>query len=126
MGYPPAFSWRDPRSPRAGCWRWRTRSSRRSDLMGARPVADYESVIGLEIHVQLQTRTKMFCGSELSFGDEPNVHTCPVCLGLPGALPVINEQAVRYAVMIGFAFGSEIAQRSQFHRQNDFHPDNPE
>jgi aspartyl-tRNA(Asn)/glutamyl-tRNA(Gln) amidotransferase subunit B len=93
--------------------------------MGARPVADYEPVIGLEIHVQLQTRTKMFCGSELSFGDEPNVHTCPVCLGLPGALPVINEQAVRYAVMIGLAFGSEIAQRSQFHRKNYFYPDNP-
>jgi aspartyl-tRNA(Asn)/glutamyl-tRNA(Gln) amidotransferase subunit B len=93
--------------------------------MEAGPVADYESVIGLEIHVQLQTRTKMFCGSELSFGDEPNVHTCPVCLGLPGALPVINEQAVRYAVMIGLAFGSEIAQRSQFHRKNYFYPDNP-
>jgi aspartyl-tRNA(Asn)/glutamyl-tRNA(Gln) amidotransferase subunit B len=90
-----------------------------------RRVPDYEPVIGLEIHVQLQTRTKMFCGSELSFGDEPNVHTCPVCLGLPGALPVINEQAVRYAVMIGLAFGSEIAQRSQFHRKNYFYPDNP-
>jgi aspartyl-tRNA(Asn)/glutamyl-tRNA(Gln) amidotransferase subunit B len=88
-------------------------------------VAEYEPVIGLEIHVQLQTRTKMFCGSELSFGDEPNTHTCPVCLGLPGALPVINEQAVRYAVMIGLAFGCEIAQRSQFHRKNYFYPDNP-
>ncbi len=88
-------------------------------------MADYEPVIGLEIHVQLQTRTKMFCGSELSFGDEPNTHTCPVCLGLPGALPVINEQAVRYAVMIGLAFGSQIAQRSQFHRKNYFYPDNP-
>jgi aspartyl-tRNA(Asn)/glutamyl-tRNA(Gln) amidotransferase subunit B len=88
-------------------------------------VAEYEPVIGLEIHVQLQTRTKMFCGCELSFGDPPNVHTCPVCLGLPGALPVINEQAVRYAAMIGLAFECEIARRSEFHRKNYFYPDNP-
>jgi aspartyl-tRNA(Asn)/glutamyl-tRNA(Gln) amidotransferase subunit B len=87
--------------------------------------AEYEPVIGLEIHVQLQTKTKMFCGCELSFGDPPNVHTCPVCLGLPGALPVINEQAVRFGVMIGLAFGCEIARRSQFHRKNYFYPDNP-
>jgi aspartyl-tRNA(Asn)/glutamyl-tRNA(Gln) amidotransferase subunit B len=93
--------------------------------MGVRPVAEYEPVIGLEIHVQLQTRTKMFCGCELSFGDPPNVHTCPVCLGLPGALPVINEQAVRYGVMIGLAFECEIARRSEFHRKNYFYPDNP-
>jgi aspartyl-tRNA(Asn)/glutamyl-tRNA(Gln) amidotransferase subunit B len=86
---------------------------------------DYEPVIGLEIHVQLQTRTKMFCGCELSFGDPPNIHTCPVCLGLPGALPVVNEQAVRFGVMIGLAFGCEIARRSQFHRKNYFYPDNP-
>ncbi len=86
---------------------------------------DYEPVIGLEIHVQLQTRTKMFCGCELSFGAAPNSHTCPVCLGLPGALPVINEQAVRFATKIGLAFGSEIARRSQFHRKNYFYPDNP-
>jgi aspartyl-tRNA(Asn)/glutamyl-tRNA(Gln) amidotransferase subunit B len=82
-------------------------------------------VIGLEVHVQLDTRTKMFCGCELSFGDPPNTHTCPVCLGLPGALPVINERAVRFAVMIGLAFGSEIARRSLFHRKNYFYPDNP-
>jgi aspartyl-tRNA(Asn)/glutamyl-tRNA(Gln) amidotransferase subunit B len=88
-------------------------------------VADYEPVIGLEIHVQLQTRTKMFCGCELSFGDPPNVHTCPVCLGLPGALPVINREAVRYAAMIGLAFECEIAKRSEFHRKNYFYPDNP-
>ena len=88
-------------------------------------MASYEPVIGLEIHVQLQTRTKMFCGCELSFGDPPNTHTCPVCLGLPGALPVINERAVRYGVMIGLALQSEIAQRSQFHRKNYFYPDNP-
>ncbi len=88
-------------------------------------MADYEPVIGLEVHVQLATATKMFCGCELSFGDPPNVHTCPVCLGLPGALPVINERAVRFAVMIGLAFGSEIARRSLFHRKNYFYPDSP-
>jgi aspartyl-tRNA(Asn)/glutamyl-tRNA(Gln) amidotransferase subunit B len=93
--------------------------------MGAARVPDYEPVIGLEVHLQLATRTKMFCGCELSFGDPPNVHTCPVCLGLPGALPVINERAVRFAAMIGLAFGAEIASRSVFHRKNYFYPDNP-
>ncbi|MGH2857773.1 MAG: Asp-tRNA(Asn)/Glu-tRNA(Gln) amidotransferase subunit GatB [Solirubrobacteraceae bacterium] len=86
---------------------------------------DYEPVIGLEIHVQLKTRTKMFCGCELSFGDPPNIHTCPVCLGLPGALPVINARAVDFAVTIGLALGSEIAPRSLFHRKNYFYPDSP-
>jgi aspartyl-tRNA(Asn)/glutamyl-tRNA(Gln) amidotransferase subunit B len=85
----------------------------------------YEAVIGLEIHVQLATRTKMFCGCELSFGDAPNVHTCPVCLGHPGALPVANEQAVRYALQIALALGCEIAPRSIFHRKNYFYPDLP-
>ena len=85
----------------------------------------YEPVIGLEIHVQLKTLTKMFCGCELSFGAEPNVHTCPVCLGLPGTLPVINERAVHFGVMIGLALGCEIAERSLFHRKNYFYPDSP-
>jgi len=85
----------------------------------------YEPVIGLEIHVQLKTRTKMFCGCELSFGDEPNIHTCPRCLGLPGALPVANSQAVHFGIMIGLALGCEIAPRSQFHRKNYFYPDLP-
>jgi len=88
-------------------------------------VSGYEPVIGLEIHVQLKTRTKMFCGCELSFGDPPNIHCCPVCLGLPGALPVINARAVDFAVMIGLALGSEIAPRSIFHRKNYFYPDSP-
>ncbi|HEY6758986.1 MAG TPA: Asp-tRNA(Asn)/Glu-tRNA(Gln) amidotransferase subunit GatB [Baekduia sp.] len=86
---------------------------------------EYETVIGLEIHVQLATVTKMFCGCTLSFGDPPNTHTCPVCLGLPGALPVANAQAIHYGVMIGMALGSELAPRSIFHRKNYFYPDLP-
>jgi len=88
-------------------------------------VSAYEPVIGLEIHVQLKTRTKMFCGCELSFGDPPNIHTCPVCLGLPGALPVTNARAVEFALRIGLALGSEVAPRSLFHRKNYFYPDSP-
>ncbi|HMT05159.1 MAG: Asp-tRNA(Asn)/Glu-tRNA(Gln) amidotransferase subunit GatB [Solirubrobacterales bacterium] len=87
--------------------------------------AEYEAVIGLEIHVQLSTKTKMFCGCELSFGDDPNVHTCPVCLALPGVLPVPNEQAVRYALQIGAALGCELSPVSTFDRKNYFYPDNP-
>jgi aspartyl-tRNA(Asn)/glutamyl-tRNA(Gln) amidotransferase subunit B len=85
----------------------------------------YEPVIGLEIHVQLKTRTKMFCGCELSFGDPPNTHTCPVCLGLPGSLPVVNAQAIQSALLIGMALGCELAPRSIFHRKNYFYPDLP-
>ncbi len=85
----------------------------------------YEAVIGLEIHVQLSTRTKMFCGCELSFGEQPNVHTCPVCLAHPGVLPVINEQAVRYALQIALALESDVAPQSIFHRKNYFYPDIP-
>jgi aspartyl-tRNA(Asn)/glutamyl-tRNA(Gln) amidotransferase subunit B len=83
----------------------------------------YQPVIGLEIHVQLSTRTKMFCGCVLSFADPPNTHTCPTCLGLPGALPVVNAQAIHYGIMIGLALGCEIAPRSLFHRKNYFYPD---
>jgi aspartyl-tRNA(Asn)/glutamyl-tRNA(Gln) amidotransferase subunit B len=88
-------------------------------------VTDYEPVIGLEIHVQLATRTKMFCACPLSFGDPPNVHTCPVCLALPGALPVLNARAVHHGILIGLALESEIAERSLFHRKNYFYPDLP-
>jgi aspartyl-tRNA(Asn)/glutamyl-tRNA(Gln) amidotransferase subunit B len=87
--------------------------------------AGYEPVIGLEIHVQLSTKTKMFCGCELSFGEPPNTRTCPVCLGLPGALPVANARAIHFALMIGLALGCEIAERSIFHRKNYFYPDLP-
>jgi len=88
--------------------------------------ARWEPVIGLEIHVQLtETRTKMFCGCELSFGDEPNTHTCPVCLALPGALPVANERAIDFALKIGLALECDLAPRSVFHRKNYFYPDSP-
>jgi aspartyl-tRNA(Asn)/glutamyl-tRNA(Gln) amidotransferase subunit B len=85
----------------------------------------YEPVIGLEIHIQLATRTKMFCACELSFGEPPNTRTCPVCLGLPGALPVANAQAIHFGLMIGLAVGSRLAPRSIFHRKNYFYPDLP-
>jgi aspartyl-tRNA(Asn)/glutamyl-tRNA(Gln) amidotransferase subunit B len=88
-------------------------------------MTDYEPVIGLEIHVQLATRTKMFCGCELSFGEEPNTRTCPVCLALPGALPVANEQAIRNVLTIGLALECDLAPRSVFHRKNYFYPDSP-
>jgi len=102
-----------------------------SDALESAPVraavaaAELEPVIGLEIHVQLRTATKMFCGCELSFGDEPNTHTCAVCLGLPGSLPVVNERAVHFGLMIGIALGSHLAERSIFHRKNYFYPDLP-
>jgi len=96
-----------------------------TDTTTAGVATEYETVIGLEIHVQLATVTKMFCGCTLSFGDPPNTHTCPVCLGLPGSLPVANAQAIHYGLMIGMALGSELAPRSIFHRKNYFYPDLP-
>jgi aspartyl-tRNA(Asn)/glutamyl-tRNA(Gln) amidotransferase subunit B len=88
-------------------------------------VREYEPVIGIEIHVQLATKTKMFCSCELSFGEEPNTRTCPVCLAHPGVLPVTNAEAVHYGLMIGLALECEIAPRSIFHRKNYFYPDSP-
>ena len=99
---------------------------RRSGSWATDGARTWEPVIGLEIHVQLSTKTKMFCGCALSFGDEPNVHTCPVCLGHPGTLPATNEQAIRYALMIAAALECEVAPRSIFHRKNYFYPDLPE
>ena len=101
----------------------RLRGAARRASMAETP--ELEAVIGLEIHVQLATRTKMFCGCELSFGDEPNVHTCPICLAHPGVLPVPNEQAILYALQIAAALECEVAPRSIFHRKNYFYPDSP-
>src|SRR5687768_488170 len=85
----------------------------------------FEAVIGLEVHVQLKTRTKMFCGCENRFGAEPNTLTCPVCLGQPGSLPTINRTAVEYAVRVGLACGCRIALSTKFDRKNYYYPDLP-
>jgi len=85
----------------------------------------WEPVIGLEIHVHLKTRTKMFCRCEVAYFDPPNTHTCPVCLALPGALPVPNRQAVEWTILLGHALGCRIPERATFHRKNYFYPDNP-
>ena len=86
----------------------------------------YEAVIGLEVHLHLKTRTKMFCGCRADyFGAEPNTHTCPVCLGLPGALPVPNRVAVEHGLRLALALGAEVPERLVFHRKNYFYPDLP-
>ncbi|MPZ72325.1 MAG: Asp-tRNA(Asn)/Glu-tRNA(Gln) amidotransferase subunit GatB [Nitriliruptorales bacterium] len=85
----------------------------------------YEAVIGLEVHVELNTNTKMFCSCAIDFGGEPNTRTCPVCLGQPGSLPVVNGKAVEAAIRLGLALGCDITPVSQFHRKNYFYPDMP-
>jgi aspartyl-tRNA(Asn)/glutamyl-tRNA(Gln) amidotransferase subunit B len=86
---------------------------------------EYETVIGLECHIELSTDTKMFCGCRNAFGAPPNTNVCPVCLGLPGSLPVPNEKAIESIVRIGLALGSRVAPNSLFHRKNYFYPDMP-
>src|SRR4051812_35628970 len=86
---------------------------------------DFETVIGLEVHVQLLTKTKAFCGCSTTFGARPNTNVCPVCLGLPGSLPVLNREAVRMAVRIALALGCTVHERSIFARKNYFYPDLP-
>ena len=89
-------------------------------------VEGYEAVIGLEVHVELATRTKIFCGCSTAFGGRPNAHTCPVCTGMPGALPVLNRKVLEYAVAVGLAANCTITRFSRFDRKNYFYPDNPQ
>lgn len=86
----------------------------------------YETVIGLEVHVELATKTKIFCGCSTAFGAEPNTQTCPVCTGMPGSLPVLNKQVLEYAIAVGLATGCDITRYAKFDRKNYFYPDNPQ
>ena len=86
----------------------------------------YETVIGLEVHVELATKTKIFCGCSTQFGGEPNTHTCPVCTGMPGSLPVLNRQVLEYAIAVGLATNCDITRYCKFDRKNYFYPDNPQ
>lgn len=86
----------------------------------------YETVIGLEVHIELATKTKIFCGCSTEFGGEPNTHTCPVCAGMPGSLPVLNRQVVEFALKAGIAANCQINQLCKFDRKNYFYPDNPQ
>lgn len=104
-------------------WSIRKGQGREMALQSAK---QYETVIGLEVHVELATRTKIFCGCSTEFGGAPNTHTCPVCTGMPGALPVLNKQVVNYALAVGLATNCEITRYCKFDRKNYFYPDNPQ
>src|SRR4029453_12676930 len=92
---------------------------------GAGAALAWEPVIGLEVHMQLRTESKLFCPCANRFGAEPNTLVCPVCLGLPGSLPVLNEKAVSFALRLALALGGEVHRRSIFARKNYFYPDMP-
>ena len=101
-------------------------SSKEQRLGGAAMEKAYETVIGLEVHVELATKTKIFCSCSTEFGGAPNTHTCPVCTGMPGSLPVLNKQVVEYAMAVGLATNCSITQNCKFDRKNYFYPDNPQ
>ena len=85
----------------------------------------YEAVIGLEVHTELKTKTKIFCGCSTEFGGDPNTHVCPVCLGLPGCLPVLNKEVVHFAIKVGLALHCDILLHNKFDRKNYYYPDLP-
>ena len=88
-------------------------------------MSNYEAVIGLEVHVELKTKTKIFCGCSTEFGAEPNTNVCPACLGLPGSISVLNKKVLEFAVKAGLALGCDINLKSQFNRKHYFYPDIP-
>src|SRR5450631_2086139 len=100
-------------------------ASSMTTVVSPEAISRYEPVIGLEVHVQLSTRTKIFCGCPTSFGAPPNTNVCPVCLGLPGALPVLSRQAVELAIEASLALNCRVSPRSIFARKNYFYPDLP-
>src|ERR1700740_518141 len=102
-----------------------TRDTQEANRVTPEIMAKYEAVIGLEVHAQLKTQTKAFCGCSTRFGDAPNRNTCPVCLGLPGALPVLNRKALELALRASLALNCKIQERPRFARKNYFYPDLP-